>query len=53
MEMEKSKKDRLQDLLNNIACEAEEALFIMGHLPDAREDIAAALDRIIRVTNDE
>ncbi len=49
--MEKKKQIRLQELLANIRCEAEEALFLTNYV-ETDKDIIAALDRVIRVLNE-
>ena len=49
--MEKEKKVRLQELLANIRCEAEEALFLTKYV-ETDDGIIAALDRVVRVLNE-
>ncbi len=51
--MEKSKEERLRDLLCNVRCETEEILFILGKMPDADKAVIAACDRLLRVLNDD
>lgn len=45
-------KRRLQELLTNIRNESEEALFLLGRMPDADEQTIAVLDRVMRVLNE-
>ncbi len=50
-DMEESKQQRLQEVLSNIRCEAEEALFLTKYV-ETDKGIIAALDRVIRVLNE-
>lgn len=47
-----AEKQRLQEVLVNIRTLSEEALFLMGRMPDADEQTIAVLDRVVRILNE-